>query len=72
MGDERARLAADMIEVHGAGAADVARQNAARAARTGARETVRRWLAVVAAIQAARQGADGATEEAPCRPTSSP
>lgn len=44
-------LARGMIEVHGAAAADVARENARSAALAGQMAVGRRWLRVVGLIQ---------------------
>ena len=44
-------LARDMIDVHGNGAAGIARGNAHNAAVAGRTEQVRKWLAVVDVIQ---------------------
>ena len=49
-GDE-AELARDMIDVHGADAASVARENARSAALAGQMAQARRWLKAVGHIQ---------------------
>ena len=49
-GDE-AQLARDMIDVHGAEAAKVARENARSAALAGQMAQARRWLRAVGIIQ---------------------
>jgi len=56
------QLARDMIDVHGADAAGVARDNARAAARAGQLIEARKWLRLVELIQrrARRDGADAA------------
>jgi hypothetical protein len=49
-GDE-GQLARDMIDVHGAEAAEVARENARSAALAGQMAQARRWLRAVGIIQ---------------------
>lgn len=48
---ERAALADDMIDVHGAGAAAVARENARTAALAGQGAQAKSWIAVLGLIQ---------------------
>ncbi len=50
-GEVNDTLARDMIDVHGNGAAGIARGNARNAAVAGRTEQVRKWLAVVDVIQ---------------------
>jgi hypothetical protein len=49
--DDDVRLARDMIDVHGADAAKVARENARSAALAGQMAQARRWLRAVGLIQ---------------------
>lgn len=55
-------LARDMIEVHGAEAAGVARGNARAAALAGAIVLAKRWIGVLAAIQRQQPGRTAAAE----------
>lgn len=50
-GDDGQLLARDMIEVHGAEAAIVARENVRTAALAGQRPQARRWIRVLEIIQ---------------------
>jgi len=49
--EDDVQLARDMIDVHGAAAATVARENARSAALAGQMAQARRWLRVVGLIQ---------------------
>jgi hypothetical protein len=50
-GDDEQLLARDMIEVHGVGAAIVARDNVRAAALAGQRPQARHWIRVLEIIQ---------------------
>jgi hypothetical protein len=55
-GDDELLLARDMIDVHGASAAGVARDNVRAAALAGQRPQARRWLRVLGMIQQIQAG----------------
>lgn len=55
-GREEQSLARDMIEVHGAEAATVARDNARAAARRGQARQAKSWIRVLGIIQRQRSG----------------
>lgn len=57
-GDDEQLLARDMIEVHGAEAAIVARENVRAAALAGQRPQARHWIRVLEMIQ--QRGTDAA------------
>ncbi len=55
-GDDEQLLARDMIEVHGAEAAIVARENVRTAALAGQRPQARHWIRVLEIIQSGQSG----------------
>ena len=55
-GDDELLLAHDMIDVHGASAADVARDNVHSAALAGQRPQARHWIRVLGMIQQIQTG----------------
>ena len=55
-GDDELLLARDMIDVHGASAAGVARDNVRTAALAGQRPQARHWLRVLGMIQQIQAG----------------
>lgn len=55
-GDDEQLLARNMIEVHGAEAATVARENVRTAALAGQRPQARRWIRVLEIIQQSQIG----------------
>ena len=62
-GDDEQLLARDMIEVHGAEAAIVARENVRTAALAGQRSQARHWIRVLEIIQ---RGQNGREISIPC------